>query len=122
MKSFDLIQFPSDERLAKAVAGEWLEELENAASSSRQPYWVALSGGRIAKRFFSSVANLAKTRASLVDSVHFFWGDERCVPPTDPESNFAIANELLFQPLKISASQIHRIRGEESPDSAANHA
>jgi 6-phosphogluconolactonase len=47
--------------------------------------------------------------------VEFFWADERCVPPTDPESNFKMANELLFAPLNIAAERIHRLRGEENP-------
>jgi len=115
----DLIQFPTDERLAQAVAEEWLKELELANSSPKKPYCVALSGGRIAKRFCSAVANLAKTRPSLFSSVHFFWGDERCVPPTDSESNFALAQELLLRPLRVREQQIHRIRGEDRPESAA---
>ena len=90
-----------------------------ANSNPKKPYCVALSGGRIAKRFCSAVANLAKTRPSLFGSVHFFWGDERCVPPTDPESNFALAQELLLRPLQVPEQQIHRIRGEERPESAA---
>jgi len=51
--------------------------------------------------------------------VHFFWGDERCVPPEDPESNFKIANELLFRALEIAPDHIHRIRGEIQPEEAA---
>jgi len=51
--------------------------------------------------------------------LHFFWADERCVPPTDAESNFKTAEELLFRPLGIAADHIHRIRGEESPARAA---
>ena len=48
-------------------------------------------------------------------NVHFFWADERCVPPNDAESNFRVARELLLIPLKIPDDHIHRIRGEESP-------
>jgi 6-phosphogluconolactonase len=59
---------------------------------------------------------------SLPANVHFFWADERCEPPTDPDSNFKLASELLFAPLKIPASQIHRIRGEDSPQVAAKFA
>ena len=56
---------------------------------------------------------------SLLSAVHFFWADERSVPPEDPESNYRIANELLFDPLAVSPGQIHRIRGEAPPETAA---
>ena len=59
---------------------------------------------------------------SLPSNVHFFWADERCVPPDDAESNFAIARKFLFAPLKIADAQIHRIRGEDSPEVAAKAA
>jgi 6-phosphogluconolactonase len=80
---------------------------------------VAVAGGRIAGDFFSTVADLAKDRNLFRDSVHFFWGDERCVPPDDPESNYRLAREHLLEPLKIAETQIHRIRGEEEPLKAA---
>jgi len=85
-----------------------------------------LSGGRIAQIFFAAVVEQARARKtgngdtpSLPSNVHFFWADERCVPPDDAESNFKLANELLFLPLKISENQIHRIHGELPPDKAA---
>jgi len=87
-----------------------------AASSS---YTVALSGGRIAKDFFNRVAQLAQERRQSLAQVHFFWADERCVAPTDAESNFRIATELLFQPLGLPAGNIHRLRGEDEPEAAA---
>jgi 6-phosphogluconolactonase len=83
---------------------------------------VALAGGRIAGDFFSAVAHLAKNRNLFRDSIHFFWGDERCVPPDDPESNYRLAREHMLLPLKIAETQIHRVRGEEEPQKAAQHA
>jgi 6-phosphogluconolactonase len=86
----------------------------------------ALSGGRVVQKFFMAVVEQAKARKigdggtpSLPTNVHFFWADERCVPPDDAESNFKPASELLFAPLKIPAGQIHRIRGELPPPVAA---
>ena len=67
-----------------------------------QPYCVALSGGRVAQKFFTATAVPGGARKVSFDRVHFFWADERCVPPTDPESNFKLANECLFTPLNIS--------------------
>jgi len=117
VKNFDLISFSSTNELASHVAGAWLDEIELAKGAGRT-HCVALSGGRIAVPFYSATVEQGKTRKTSFAHVHFFWADERCVPPTDPESNFKAANELLFHPLKISDGQIHRIRGEEPPPTA----
>ena len=75
------------------------------------------------RRNFSLLSrNRPGTRAVSFGRVHFFWADERCVPPDDPESNFHLAKELLFAPLKIGDAQIHRIHGEDSPEAAAKAA
>ncbi len=121
--AFQLINYPSDAALAKAAAADWLRQLQiNSGKPGNNPYTVALSGGRIAKTFFTEIARQAGATPdagkSLFQRVHFFWADERCVPPSDPESNYAIARELLFAPLKIADAQIHRLRGE-GPESLA---
>jgi 6-phosphogluconolactonase len=128
MNNFDLISFATAGKLAQAVASAWLDEIA-AANRAGKRHCVALSGGRIAQKFFGAVAEQAKARKigdggtpSLPSNVHFFWADERCVPPDDAESNFKLANELLFLPLKISENQIHRIHGEDSPEAAAKAA
>ena len=125
MKNFELISFATADELARTVAGKWLDEIASA-NRTANPYCVALSGGRITQKFFAAVVKQAKVlkiggggTPSLPTNVHFFWADERCVPPDDEESNFRLANELLFAPLKISESQIHRIRGELPPETAA---
>jgi 6-phosphogluconolactonase len=117
MSQVELLRFKDDRELAEAAAEQWVLELQNLASKSNR-YCVALSGGRIARRFFESVVMQAKHRALVMGSIHFFWGDERCVPPTDPESNFGVARALLLAPLGILAENIHRVRGEESPERA----
>src|SRR6266542_1613742 len=121
MSRFELILLPSELELAGVAAADWVREIETA-SAILDPYFVALSGGRIARRFFTAVTDLAKARRSDLNALHFFWGDERCVPPTDPESNFAIARELLLAPLGIPEAQIHRVRGEDPPGLAAAEA
>jgi 6-phosphogluconolactonase len=120
-KRFDLISFVTPDLLARAAASAWLEEIESAGRSGKS-HCVALSGGRIAQKFFSTAAGMAAGRSIPWKNVHFFWGDERCVPPTDSESNFRLANELLFVPLKIADQQIHRLRGEDVPHDAVKKA
>jgi 6-phosphogluconolactonase len=115
--NFELIQFASADELASRVAALWLEEIESANRAGKN-HSVALSGGRISQKFFAWIVAQSKARNISFENVHFFWADERCVPPTDPESNFKMANDLLFTPLKISMKQIHRIRGEEQQEEA----
>jgi 6-phosphogluconolactonase len=106
--NYELLSFPTPEALACAAAEQWCAQLAPATT-------VALSGGRIATQFFGAVARLRPQ----MDNVHFFWADERCVPPDHPESNYRTARELLLEPLAIPLSQTHRIHGEDGPVSAA---
>src|SRR5438105_15350983 len=112
---YELKNFESPSALAQAAATAWLTAVE--ATKTKQ--CVAVSGGRIAKDFFGAIVENARTRAVSLDKVHFFWADERCVRPDDRDSNFALANQCLFQPLSIPASQIHRIPGALPPQEAA---
>jgi 6-phosphogluconolactonase len=121
MPHYDLISCANDGALAVAVADRWLKALA-ARFNSRAPYCVALSGGRIAGKFLAVVSERARARNVPFDNVHFFWGDERCVPPTDADSNFLLAKTHLLDPLAIPPDRIHRIRGEISPDRAATEA
>ena len=121
MGKFELTSFTNDRALAQAAASLWLKELANQKDSG-EPHCVALSGGRIAKTFFSAVAAQTRTGAGPLSRVIFFWADERCVPPDDVESNFRVAREILFEPLKIEKERIHRIRGEESAEFAVAEA
>ncbi len=116
----ELRSYPDPITLAQAVAADWLASLGQSLKRppGDQPYAVALSGGRIARDFFTEIARQSQKSKGvyrdIFQRVHFFWADERCVPPTDPESNYRVARELLFEPLNIPAGQIHRIRGEEN--------
>ena len=80
---------------------------------------MALSGGSTPKALYAAL-----TRPHIAEhldwgKVHFFFGDERGVPPTHAESNFGLAQAMLFHPLHIPSSLIHRMRGEDPPESAA---
>jgi len=118
VNNVEINAFPDDCALAEAAAEQWVAEMGAAVQASTR-YCVALSGGRIARRLFTALAGMAKARPQPLSSVHFFWGDERCVPPNDPESNFGMARELLLIPCKVADENIHRVRGEDEPDSAA---
>ena len=103
--------FPDNIALAEHAAQQWLRRL--AARDDSKSFTVALSGGRIPRLLYKAVAKQA-TEVSF-NNVHFFWGDERVVPPTDGDSNFKLAAVPLLLALKIPDAQVHRIlteRGE----------
>jgi len=112
-----LLRFPNAATLAADAANAWIHVVTQAGQEGK-PHFVALSGGRIVRDFYKNVVDDARARKTDFAHVQFFWGDERCVPPTNPESNFGVAQTLLFEPLAIRASQIHRIHGEDSPADA----
>jgi len=120
-EKFELLSFATADELAHAAATAWLDEIESAHRAGKI-YCVALSGGRGAQQLFASVVEQAMARTISFAHVHFFWADERCVPPDNSESNFKLASELMFAPLKIPQKQIHRIRGEDSPEAAVKAA
>lgn len=97
------------EGVAQAGANRFLALL--ARRGREQPFGVALPGGRLATRFYEALQEAHLRSAIDWSEVHFFWADERCVPPTDAESNFGLAVPF-FAVCKIPQGQIHRIHGE----------
>ncbi len=75
---------------------------------------VALSGGSTPRVLFEHWAEEYKDSIDW-SKVHFFWGDERCVPPDDEESNYKMAHELFLSKVDIPEENIHRIKGEAEP-------
>lgn len=103
------------ETLSRAAADYFLSAARGAVEV-RGRAAAALSGGATPKRMLALLA-----AAPLFDwsRVHFFWADERCVPPESGESNFKLANDALLAPLAVAQGNIHRIRGEVGAEQAA---
>jgi len=121
VSSVTLRTFPDATRLAEAAASAFLTAMAGASGASSAQH-VAVSGGRIARAFFETVALLSRDKGMEWNGTHFHWADERCVPPEHPESNYALAHESLFSRIHIQPDQVHRIRGEEPPEVAARQA
>jgi len=115
---YEIIRYEDDAALARDAASRWLARAALAAREQR-PHRVALPGGRITRRFLSEAFQQASASGVGFDAMDFFWGDERCVPPDDPESNHRLAWETLLGPLGVPAARIHRVLGELDPVSAA---
>ena len=110
-----IAQDPSE--LARSAAVEFAKHVSNAVHT-KGVFTVALSGGSTPKSMYSLLANDESWRASLPwTKMHFFWGDERPVPPDDPESNYGLAYQAMLSKVPVPAANMHRIRGEE-PDPA----
>ena len=100
-------------------AAEEIAHLAGEAICTHGEFSLCLTGGSTP----ASTYELLATRFRLsIDwkEVHFFWGDERCVRPDDPASNFGMANRTMLSKLSLRPEQIHRIRGEEEPSHAAS--
>ncbi|WP_420602134.1 6-phosphogluconolactonase [Flagellimonas sp.] len=77
-------------------------------------FHVALSGGSTPKIVFDV---LASDYGDKIDwsKIHFYWGDERCVPPTDDQSNYKMTVDHLFSKITVPKGNIHRVLGEADP-------
>jgi 6-phosphogluconolactonase len=109
--------FKTSVELADNLAAEILKMIDNA-KALHKTLTIALSGGSTPKVLFSLLAD--KSSGSVAwENVHFFWVDERCVPPEDPDSNFGMTKTVLFDRISIPSKNIHRIMGENDPASEA---
>lgn len=105
--------FRTPYELAEKFAEEMVLMIKQAAEAN-MPLNVALSGGSTPELLFSILGDHYSNSAPW-EFVHFFWGDERCVPPVSPDSNFGMAFRTLFKKIKIPERNIHRIYGEKEP-------
>jgi 6-phosphogluconolactonase len=104
-----------DPRAAAAACAQHISALLEQALSGQEHATLAVSGGSTPKLLFQSfVASRFPWKR-----VHLFFVDERAVPPTDPESNYRLANENLIAPAHIPPDQVHGIHGELNPEAAA---
>lgn len=100
-----------------AAAAEEVVHRANQAVTERGRFTIALSGGSTPKSLFSLLAINARTTLPW-DRTYFFWSDERHVPPTDPDSNYRMANEAMLSKVSIPPANIFRFEAE-NPDAAA---
>ncbi len=109
---------PDAASLARAAA-EHFVTLAAEAMAARGRFVAALSGGSTPRATYERLA--ADEFAGRVEwaRVHLFWGDERCVPPDHPDSNYGLARQALLDKISILPENIHRIQGELPPDQAA---
>lgn len=106
--------FPDGDSLADHAA-DIFSECAKEAIAAQGCFMAALSGGSTPRKMFG---RLSKAPLNW-EKIHFFWVDERCVPPDHPDSNFRMVAEALLDRVEIPARNIHRIKGEMEPKEAA---
>jgi 6-phosphogluconolactonase len=110
--------FPSPYELAVKFAEELALMIKISAEAKKQ-FTIALSGGSTPEVLFAFLGD--KYAKSIPwEYVHFFWGDERCVPPDDSESNYGMTASTLLCKIEIPSMNIHRVRGEDDPEMEAS--
>jgi 6-phosphogluconolactonase len=93
-------------------------EVAKLAIEEKDVFTVALSGGNTPLGLFKLLAEKPYRENVNREKTHFFWSDERCVPPSDAQSNFRLANESFIKKINPPEKNIHRIKGESCPGSA----
>ncbi|HEY1655628.1 MAG TPA: 6-phosphogluconolactonase [Candidatus Tumulicola sp.] len=110
--------FAGPEGVARALADLFVD-LGQAATADRGCFRVALSGGNTPRAAYRLLAQDPRRDALSWSDVFVYFGDERCVPPDDEQSNYLMAKKAFLGDVPIPAPNVHRIRGEIDPATAA---
>jgi 6-phosphogluconolactonase len=106
---------PDAQTLAAHVA-DWFVDL---VASTNDPFRVALAGGSTPRALYAELGSERCRGLVDWDRVEFFWGDERFVSATDPDSNYRMAHEALLSHIQVPAQNIHPIPTDGDPQDAA---
>jgi|SRR5215211_2359074 len=98
-------------------ATDFILRQARSALGARNEFRIALSGGNTPRPVYEELAR--RGRDLLWERIFITFGDERCVPPDDPQSNYRMARESLFLPAAVPEKSIARMRGEIDPEVAA---
>lgn len=107
--------YQTPEELADMFADRLINLMAN---DSGREFHLAISGGKTPDLLFAVLAE-KYPGSDLWHKVHFWWVDERMVPPDHPESNYRVANQLLLSHISTPEENIHRIKGENNPEDEA---
>lgn len=110
----EIVVLPDPAALARE-ASERFVALARSAIAAQGHFSVALSGGSTPRLLYEQLV----AQPMEWQHVHVFWGDERCVPPEHPDSNYGMAQRALLSQIDIPAHKVHRLKGELDPAQAA---
>jgi 6-phosphogluconolactonase len=101
-----------DDAAVNRRAADVFVKMVQEATRREGRFTVALSGGSTPKGLYVQLTQAPYRERIPWSRVHLFWGDERCVPPYHPDSNFRLANDALLTHIPIPAANIHRVPTE----------
>src|SRR5260370_34077185 len=116
--SSNVFVFDSPELVAEAAAQRFIKFAQESITR-RGRFSVALAGGNTPRRVYELLASERFKGRVEWPKVHLFFGDERCVPPDHPDSNYRMANEALIAHVPIPPANVHRMAGEGEPSYSA---
>jgi 6-phosphogluconolactonase len=115
---YDLRTFPTLET-ASLAAADLIEAAAGAAISDKGFFTLVLTGGADVRLLFEYLGGPPYSSRLSWQEIHFFWGDERCVAPDHPDSNHAMARELLLAKVIAPLVNVHRMQAELAPPEKA---
>jgi 6-phosphogluconolactonase len=104
-----------------AKAATTFLEIANSSILKKGVFRVALSGGSTPRQLYSLLSTDKFRLRCDWSNIHFFWGDERCVPPDDMRSNYRTVFDILLRKLALPDENIHRIKGERGEVAAVEY-
>ncbi|MBA4392954.1 MAG: 6-phosphogluconolactonase [Desulfobacca sp.] len=110
--------FPDLESLSREAA-HFLFQACLKGVAEKGLFTLALSGGNTPRRLYELFSRAPLIDQMPWDQIHFFWGDERCIAPDHPESNYGLAFQTFLSKIPIPGKNIHRIRTEIGPGPVA---
>lgn len=113
------LQIAPDTTSLTRMAADLIATIARDAIATNGRFTIALSGGSTPRSVYTLLATDEFTGRIDWPCVHVFWGDERCVPPNDAESNYRMAKEALLERVPLPPANIHRMHGEDDPQQAA---
>lgn len=101
-----------------AAAADLVVRLGREALARHGRFLIALAGGSTPLPLYETLARPPHCAEPFWQHTHFFWGDERLVPPDDPGSNFGQARAVFLNPVGALTEHIHHVRGDYAPSEA----
>lgn len=114
-------RYPNLKGLNNAAA-EFICSLAVGCVNEQGIFTIALSGGKTPESLYENLAGSPYEARMPWPHIHFFWGDERCVPSDHPDSNFAMAFRALISRVPVPSRNVHRIPSEIEPPVGAAEA